>query len=227
MSQSGTPPTSDSAGYPRENWWGDDLDGTDDDEHPDRDHGTAHRFTEGTSKTEWLAYAILRQSGALICGRTAFGAPYAPQLAIAIAATFGDEEWAESHDPEALHHERHPVELSEPAHRLPEQASDDSRAVIASANGRHRSRVCEETGYLAGEDTSAVIKDRPTEEFLLVVDSVLVEAARADGKELLASERDELRDRARRMKQSGQYRDVAILETILDGILNPDRTADN
>lgn len=219
MSQSGSPPT-ESDSYPRENFWGEDADGTDTDDQ-DREYGHAHRFSDGTSKTEWLAHEILRQSGTIICGRTAFGDPHAPQLAIALAWLDGDEEFAEGHDPDALHDANAPLELSEPRHRLPEQASDDSRAVVGSANGRHRSRVCDEHGYLAGEDTSAVIKDRQTEEFLLVVDSVLTQAARAGGEEPLHSERRELSQRARKMKQSGEYRDVEILETILDDLLHP------
>lgn len=224
--------TTDSAssdGYARHDWWGDGTETDTTTTQPGdrgardfattRDAGSAHEFTEGTHKAEWLAHKILKESGTLICARTLLDDPYAPRSAVLIGWLEGAPTDAVTGDPGALHDQRGEVALTEPVVRLPAQASDGSRAVVAAANGRHRARVNDASGYIAGEGTGALIQDRPAGEFMDVIEDLLARAAFELGAS--ASERRALRERARRLKRSGEWRDVDIVEAILDDLLEP------
>lgn len=102
-----------------------------------------------------------------------------------------------------LHDAPGEVELSEPIARPP---TDTVRGQ------RHRVRVNEEYGYLSGgHSTGCIIKDRPAEDFLAVVDEWLTSAVH-----LPPSRREQLRNEAASLKHGGEVHDVEIMRRIVE-----------
>lgn len=156
----------------RENFWGDDLSASteDEDEDPDRDYGRHHRFKPAQDKDAILAHRLLRESATMLCGETLRSAPYnGGRLAELVAWCF-DDECIDGRE-EAMHHSVEQVELTDPQAHIPRAASAEF-GTCDSGQYRHRARVNEETGYLSGHggSTHVVIADRPTDEFMAVVD---------------------------------------------------------
>lgn len=168
-------------GYRRDNWWGGESD--DADEPQGRSWGHAHQFVAGTSREAWVAHEILRKGATMLSAVTLFEDP---------------------DDPLAIHDENHASELSDPELHVPHEASsawyDQDYGVQ-----RHRRRYDLEYGYVSG----VVIEDRPTDDFLAIVDDVVEYAA------LPPSRAEETLEKARELKQRGEHRDVDILERLL------------
>ena len=197
----------------RENFWGDDLSTDDDPNHdddPDRDYGLHHRFKPPQDKDAILAHRLLRESATMLCGETLRSAPYnGGRLAELVAWCF-DEECIDGRG-DAMHHAVEQVELTDPQEHIPRAASAEF-GTSDSGQFRHRSRVNEETGYLSGHggSTHVVIADRPTEEFMAVVDAAIQHF------DPLTREARQIRNRAKSMKcdPSGKH-DTEIMRAVV------------
>jgi hypothetical protein len=191
---------------PYRNWSETDwYDHVEDRDRADSDDDGHHQERAGTDRLEWVAHDILKSSARLLCATTLWDAPdrgWSPHMA---AEGVPD---APDHDPDAMHHERGEVELTEPRVALGKTA--DGWGTHAYGYSGHDKRVQPETGYLSGgESTGVVIADRPTEEFLAVVD--LVVACR----DLRRKTAEHVRAFAREQKAEGNARDVDILRDVL------------
>lgn len=173
--------------------------------------GLHHDFQGGTNKHEWLAFKILKQTGRALCSTTLFRPP-----------DRGLGEWGDAfslvmdgepvdHDPAAMHHENHELELSDPTLRIPKTASaryGETDYGVFRTRRRHT-----ETGYISGgESTGIVIADRPLPAFMNVVETVLLL------REAHLSERQlrDLREWAAELKRGAdETRDTDILAKIL------------
>lgn len=186
----------------RENYWGEDLSSdTSDHEDPDRDYGHAHRFKPPQNRNALLAHKLLRDSATMYCAETLYGDP--------------DDPWA-------LHSENEAVELTDPEHHVPKGASSTFGSAEAGQY-RHRARVNEEAGYLSGPEgtTSVVIADRPTDEFLDVVESAIRVFDPRPSVEC------EVRDRAGALKAAGEMRDVDVMERVVGWLREPGALEDS
>ena len=173
----------------------------------DRETGpTGHDEYPGTDRLEWVSHDILKQTARLLCATTLFGTPdrgWTPHM-----AAHGIPD-APDHESTAMHHERRELELTEPRVAMGKTRGDAWGHREYGYTG-HNERVTPETGYLSGgESTGVVIADRPTEEFLAVVD--LVVSAHC----LRPAEADEVRTWAKKQKAAGEDRDVDILAGVL------------
>lgn len=180
----------DGAAYSPHNWWGDqDTDDTDD----GSDTGI-----EGTSRADFVAHALLKQSATLLCGETL------QEL----------DRWAAGD----LGHEPVPdvVTLGDPDAYPPYETV---------GKNRHARRVNAATGRMNwAESTFVVIADRPEPEFLAVVDEAL---ENIDGLDIPPRQQAEIRERAQRMKRHADaLRDTDIMRQVVTWIDHPELLAD-
>lgn len=186
--------------------WYDHAEGRDcDREDPDA-VGRHHDSYDGSDRLAWIAHDILKASGRLLCSTTLTKPPdrgWSPHMAAEGYANAPD------HDPTAMHHERRDAELSEPRVPLGKTAGEDWGTAEYGHTG-HDHRVTEEVGYFSGgESTGIIIADRPTEEFLAVIDLVVAT------KDLRPSVADHVRAFAREQKEHGQKHDKDLLRDVL------------
>ena len=184
-----------------------------DDEEEEQEWGEAHDELQGTSKPEHLAHRLMRSAAPLLCAATLFGTPdrgYQPHV---------DAEGiqhAPDHDPSACHHERHRVELSDPAHRVPREMPDQWHNQDFGQRLR-RVRENPETGYLSGGESTAIyIADVEKEEFASIVDIYLAMQA------LPPKQEAKYREFAMSRKRDGGERDVDILEKLIAAVESPE-----
>jgi hypothetical protein len=196
--------------YPRENWYGD------------------YEATRGSSDVDdqekadpnepakIVAFNLLRQSGTALCATTLKDEPWNGGRMAELFAWCFDGECIDGHA-EALHHANEEVELSDPAVRLGIQSKFEYRAGEFGAE-RFRKRVNEETGYLSGGETTAIIwQDRPVEDFMAVVDIYL--SARPNVRD---SEKEVARGLAHHLKTERRMRDLDIMERVVDELRSGD-----
>lgn len=211
MSQSET-----STPFRRDNFFG----GSDDDEPqvppanygvgdgPQNNPGPAGTWHEDPNKPpEIIAHKLLVEEATILCKTTLLESPdrgWQPHMdAEGIDAAPG-------HDPWAMHRENTERELSDPKIRPPSETVRDQR---------HRKRVEEFAGYISNAETTACwIQDRPEEEFLQIVREWLG-ACHGDLREW---KRKQVMDFSRRLKCSGDLRDVHALERIVAMVRNSD-----
>jgi hypothetical protein len=183
--------------------------GEDDSDDENAEHGPHHREYGGTSRAEWIAHGILRETARLLCARTALEEPWAGgDLAEAVALVLDDDS---GHDGRAseTHTENREVELSDPTMVLGRSAGA-GWGIREYGQYRRRRRINPETGYISGgESTGVLIADRPLPAFMAVVNLVLMSNVTGP------DEATEIRAWARAEKQAGQQRDVDILSGVL------------
>lgn len=198
----------DSEGYARTDWWGDDLD-------DDTDQEVGHDpkpFNYKSEKASWLAHGMLKDTAQILSATTLFETPAFPggSKAQSIAFVFDDE--CNPHNELAVHEENERVEMTDPDVHVPSE-SPEMWGCVDYGQSRHRCRVDEEHGYLG----RIMIADQPEEEFLEAVYG-LVDWWKGV-KDLREQEAAKLRRDARRMKRSGDLRDVDIVERLLADVM--------
>jgi hypothetical protein len=189
--------------------WYDQTGANDTESADEPDYGPHHDEYGGTSRAEWVAHGILRETARLLCARTALEDPYAGgDLAEAVALVLDDDPGHDGRGDE-LHVDNHEVELSDPTMVLGRTAGE-GWGIREYGQFRRRRRVNPETGYVSGgESTGVLIADRPLPEFMAVVDLVLMSNVTGP------DEATEIREWARSEKCEGQQRDVDILSGVL------------
>lgn len=194
----------------RDNWWGDDVDDTDDTDsggHAVPQEGPPPDYDRDLA--EWKAHSILVDSSTKLCGQTHRGAPdrgWTPHM-----NAEGIDE-APGHDPWATHHEKRKLELTEPAIRPPTDSVRDQR---------HRKRYNEETGYISGGlSTWVELEDKPRQEFMQIVEACLGHWQVSES--LSDSDVDRLREKARRLKRDQETSDRDILTRLILDVLDED-----
>lgn len=153
-----------------------------------------HEEVDGTSKLDWLAHQLLKNGGDANC--------------YSATTLYEDPD----HDG-ALHDENHEVEMSSPECRIPLTVDRDFRSLDYSVIP-HQLRYDTEYGYVGG----VVIGDRPMDSFMRVVDDVLDHCQAHDKIALSDSQREELRGRAKRLKEAGRHRDVDVMRLVLEAL---------
>lgn len=174
------PDPADGAAYSPTNWWGevDEADTPADDESVD---------LAGTSRASFVAHALLKESGTLLCGQTLTDI----------------ERWS-TQDID-----------SEPADELVTLSESVAYPPYANVGkNQHALRVNDATGYMNWtEDTWVVIADRPTSQFMAVVDEALNNITNVD---LPPHQREQIRSHALRMKRDeDDLRDVEIMRHVV------------
>jgi hypothetical protein len=110
-----------------------------------------------------------------------------------------------------LHDEDTTNELSEPKHYVRELESQ-----LLTSDGLYRRRENEECGHLV---SGGAIPDRPTEEFLGIVDDWLQFLQQPNSNLMITTaERERLLHRARELKRSGEKHDVTILRQLIQEV---------
>jgi len=193
-------PNSDATDRPalgaRGNWWGDEagLPQPADDDHEFQDHG-------GTSRAEWIAHQLVKESAPAILSGTAL---------------FGDPD-----DPLATHDANVEVELTDPQVYVPSSTLDAEGEPERELYGDHRRvRVDEQHGYLGG----VVLADRSTHEFMSLVEIVVAMAKQREN--LRNSVANDLVGLARSRKEHAcdavqDQSDVAIMTELVRCIERP------
>lgn len=188
--------TTESDGYRRDNWWGDNDAGAVavvDGERPDPN-----------DPNELIAHELLLDTATMLCKTTLLEEPWnGGRISEAIALVLDDDP-----DHDGRHYQMHKtqgeVELTDPCIRPPTETVRDQR---------HRKRMNEEAGYITGgETTGVIIQDRSLEEFMSVV-QIWLSGRRG---ELLETEKREARQLAARLKQQGELRDVDVLAKVVE-----------
>lgn len=203
----------------RDDWWGEDRDGSDDQEptagHDTRMEGRPPGYEEDLA--EWKAHQILKHDAELVCPIAKFSPPDRG-LEPLFAWLFDGDHLA--HDPGALHHEHceHPV--TDPVVRPPKIHDRGDGRFLAYRQERRRCRLNSETGYVSGP----YICDQSLPGFMESVRDWLGFVSISKG--LSEREVDELRRDARRMKQQGDRRDVDILKVLIRDIISPEPILD-
>lgn len=186
---------------------------TDEADCDDREWGGAHSFTTGTSKPEHLAHRLMRSAARLLCAATLFGTPdrgFQPHV------DAEGIEHAPNHDPEAMHHERGEVELTDPLHRVPQEMPEQWGSADFGQR-LHRVRKNPQTGYLSGGESTAIyIADVSKQEFASIVDIYLSMQG------LPPKQESKYREFAMSKKRDGDMRDVDILEQLIAAVENPE-----
>ncbi|ELY97140.1 hypothetical protein C481_21166 [Natrialba asiatica DSM 12278] len=120
------------------------------------------------------------------------------------------EDWESEfeHDPLALHTHNHETELTDPELHVPHDAPAWV-GVEEYGQQRHRSRYNERFGHITGP----YLADLDVDEFMAEVADLLDFWGNTYG--LGDDDREQLRNRAKRMKHQGDHRDVDILETLI------------
>ena len=199
--------------YPRENWWGDATSHDEPDEGDsaagDNGVGDGPNANPGPGGTwspdpndpnEIIAFRLLRDTGTMLCAATLFGDPDRGWGSHLEAEGI---QYAPGHDSLAMHHERREVELPDPAARPPTETVRDQR---------HRVRVNEETGYMTGgHSTAVVLQDRSLSEFIAVLNLWLEGRCQF----VPDSIKRDARDLAYRRKRAGDTRDVDVLTEVV------------
>jgi len=192
--------TASNSPYRRDSWWGadDEIDGpTGHDPQP---------FDYKKERAAHVAHSYHRDNSRKLCPVTLFSTPD-NQLAILF-------DWLEKgysdleHDPFALHTHNHEVELTEPELHVPNDAPD-WHADTEYGQQRHRSRFNPKHGHVTGP----YLADLPADEFMAEVEDLLDFWSEAYS--LGDGDRDQLRNRAKRMKHQGNHKDVDILEHLI------------
>lgn len=189
------------------NWWGEDRDNT-----PDRVGHDPQPFDYQSEKASWLAHGMLKDTAKILSATTLFETPYYPggSKGQSIAFVFDDE--CNPHNELAVHEENERCEMTDPEVHVPSEAPE-SWGEIDYGQSRHRYRVDEEHGYLG----RIMIADQPEEKFLDAVYGLIDWWACV--KDLREQEAAKLRRDARRMKRSGDQRDVDIVEALLEDVM--------
>lgn len=191
--------TTESDGYRRDNWWGDNETGAvaavEDD-----------RRADPNDPNELIAHELLLDTATMLCKTTLLEEPWnGGRMAEAIALVLDDDP---DHDGRhyQMHKEQGETELTDPVIRPPTETVRDQR---------HRKRMNEEAGYITGgETTGVIIQDRPLEEFMSVV-QIWLSGRRG---ELLEEEKREARQLAARLKHQGEMRDVDVLTKVVASV---------
>jgi hypothetical protein len=170
-----------SSPYPRQNFWGEDLDveNTDDQDSSVADGSPPEGYTMDLAR--WKAHAILKESATKLCGKS----------------------WSEG----GLK-----IELTEPVIHPPDEPVADQR---------HARRYNPERGYISGpHDTWVKLDDRPREQFLSLVESLLDLWRESVG--LSDRECDCLREQARTKKRQQDTTDQEIVTQLILAVEQPD-----
>jgi len=181
----------------RENFWGEEAglpqpDDDDDREFPD--HG-------GTSRAEWIAHQLVKESApAILSGTALFGNP---------------------DDPLATHDANVEVEMTAPAVYVePSELEEENEVSRPLYEDHRRKRYDPEHGYIGG----VVLADRPKHQFLALVEIVVAMAKQNE--DLRDSVADDLTELARSRKEESceaveDQSDVAIMTEVVRCIENP------
>jgi len=180
----------------------------------DRDWGDRHTFVTGTTKAEYVAHSLLKQSATILCPVTLHAPPDRGKEPL-FEFLFGDGDSDLDHDPDALHTERKPVVLSDPELHVP-KSFPDGFAPEESGQYRFRRRYNEEYGYVT---FGGKIANRPTDEFMEVVDNLLDWLVGQDDNPIDRETADGIRDGAYHLKIDGQKDDVDIMEEVIEDVL--------
>jgi len=186
--------------YRRDSWWGAD----------DETDGPAGHdpqpFDYQAERAAHVSHKYHRDHTRKLCPVTLFSTP---DNRLPILFDWLEQGYSErEHDPWALHSHNHEVELTEPELHVPHDAPEWV-GVEEYGQQRHRSRYNEKFGHVTGP----YLADLPADEFLAEVADLLEfwgEAYSLDD-----GDREQLRNRARRMKHQGEHRDVDILESLI------------
>jgi len=197
-------PNSDATDRPalgaRGNWWGEEAGLP----QPDGDRG--HADHGGTSRAEWIAHQLVKESAPAILSGTAL---------------FGDPD-----DPLATHDANIEVELTEPQEYVPPSTLDTEGEPERELYGDHRRvRVDEQHGYLGG----VVLADRSKHAFMSLVEIVVAMAKQREN--LRNSVAKDLVGLARSRKEASHdavqdQSDVAIMTEIVRCIERPSLLTD-
>jgi len=187
--------------YPRRNWWGEDVDGTETTGHD------PETYDYERQRARWLAHNLLKETGRLACPITLNAAPYnPPELWTWLES--GDPYTVVDHDPTAIHTENEVIDLPDPDSWLPKQTRErygprplEYGQDITRANPRH--------GYPTGPQ----ILDRPADEFMRLCRTLLEHFETVLG--LSSREREKLANYAKGLKHDPEWRDVDILERVV------------
>lgn len=199
----------------RENFWGQVSSTGDTEESTAESHSdTGKMDSVGTTKAEYLAHSILKESGTILCP-TALKDPANREYPAMFEWLFQDACLLD-HDPEAIHKEQQAIEITDPELYIPREFPDGF-APMESGQYRHRRRYNTEHGYVS---FGGIIANRPTDEFMEVIDTLLDFVVRRDEIALQESKAKKYRRDAIRMKSKGEMHDVSILETILADVLD-------
>jgi len=186
--------------YRRDSWWGAD----DETEEP-----TGHDpepFDYQAERAAHVAHSYHRDNADKLCPVTLFSTP---DNRLAILFDWLEQGYSErDHDPWALHSHNHEVELTDPELHVPHDAPEWV-GVEEYGQQRHRSRYNEKFGHITGP----YLADLPAEEFMAEVEDLV--GFWGEAYSLDEGDREQLRNRARRMKHQGDHRDVDILESLI------------
>ncbi|ELZ96599.1 hypothetical protein [Haloferax sulfurifontis] len=193
-------------------WWYDDGEGLidekdtggdDEDDEPERDWGHHHDEKQGTTRAEWVAHNLLKESAKLFC-----------------PVTKHEENRLEQMTNPEVYVERSVVFVDRGLDDDAGASADELEGRVMYADHR-RYRVSERSGHISGP----LIGDQPKAEFLDVVDQVL-DYAQADVRYSL---REQTASRIRSLAcayksaQSRRKPDVKIMEEVVRCIDDPDR----
>lgn len=179
-----------------------------------RDWGNRHSFVRGRTKAEYVAHSLLKRNATVLCPFTLHAPPNRGQEPL-FEFLFGDGDPDLDHDPDALHTEREPVELSDPQLHIP-KSFPDGFAPEESGQYRLRRRFNPEYGYVS---FGGKIANRPTDEFMEVVDSLLDWVVAQDDNGVERDDVEGVRDGAFNMKIGGDLEDVDIMERVIEDLL--------
>lgn len=202
-----------SSPYPRDNYFAS-ISGEYDTDREPRDPTTHEHgkdaFQSDDDKNEWIARSILSDDATMLCPITLHEDPdHCPHE----CETYLEEGECE-HESLNLHVENESVELTEPEVYPPSKGNsytpDTPQQKKVSSNSQWR--VNEEHGYLV---FGGVIQDRPEDELLEAVDDAILSMDAT----FLASEVEEARELARRLKRGGDHRDVDIMRKVISKLI--------
>lgn len=185
--------------YPRDNYFAETESNT-------TDKADSLEFS-GTAKAEWAAKTLLKDGvgrlDPIVLEEDPTKCPEdCPEF---------EEEGECRHQSWMLHDQDTTNELSEPKHYVRELESQ-----LRTSDGLYRRRENEECGHLV---SGGAIPDRPTEEFLGIVDDWLQFLQQPNSDFIITTaERERLLRRARELKRSGEKHDVTILRQLIQEV---------
>lgn len=186
--------------YRRDSWWGAD---------DETDEPTGHDpepFDYKAERAAHVSHSYHRDHTRKLCPVTLFSTP---DNRLSILFDWLEKGYSElEHDPFALHTHNHEVELTDPELHVPHDAPE-WHADTEYGQQRHRSRYNERFGHVTGP----YLADLPADEFMREVGDLLEFWGAAYN--LSERDREQLRNRAKRMKHQGHHRDVDILENLI------------
>lgn len=186
--------------YRRDNYFGD----SDDEDQRER---VGHSQFAGTAKAEWAAKTLLKDG----VGRLDPIVLEQDPSTCPVDCEAFDEHGECEHQDWVLHDEETSAELSEPKHYIREVDTQ-----LRTSDGLYRRRENAECGHLV---SGGAIPDRPTEEFLGIVEDWLQYLQQLNSRITIThAESERLMQLARELKQSGEKHDVTILRMLIQEV---------